>query len=118
MGNSVRVRCPGSASVPPTWKLIVFEATGDPSAVVVSFAVRVTVPPAYPAASGTTSDVSASSFKIVPLPWPSTIVAPVGALRFTKKVSFGSKSTSPLMDTTMFLDVWPVEIMREPLVDV
>ena len=39
--------------------------------------------------------VPTSSFRIVTMPWPRSIVAPTGALRLTKKVSSSSTSVSP-----------------------
>src|SRR6185436_19876846 len=41
-----------------------------------------------------------SSLTIVPMPWPSPIAALVGFDRFTVKVSFGSRTVSPLTTTS------------------
>ena len=48
-----------------------------------------------------------SSSMMVPTPWPSAMVALVGLLRLTKKVSFGSPRRSPLTGTVMVLLVSP-----------
>ena len=44
-----------------------------------------------------------SSSTMVPTPWPSAMVALVGLLRLTTKVSFGSPSRSPLTSTVIVL---------------
>ena len=48
-----------------------------------------------------------SSSTMVPTPWPSAMVALVGLLRLTTKVSFGSARRSPLTSTVMVLLVSP-----------
>src|SRR5690606_9627470 len=62
--------------------------------------------PASPSGIATSSIVTAtlpgggsSSLSIVPTPWLSVIDGPTGAVRFTKNVSSGSKSVSPLTTT-------------------
>ena len=50
---------------------------------------------------------AASSFRMVPNPWLMAIVALVGLLRFTKKVSSLSASVSPLTRTVTVLLVSP-----------
>ncbi len=66
------------------------------------------VVPALPSATATSSIESVgapSSFVIVPVPWLSRIVAFVGTLRLTRRVSFGSAFTSPF---TVTLTGWVV----------
>ena len=48
-----------------------------------------------------------SSFRMVPSPWLSAMVALVGMLRFTKNVSFGSTTVSPRTRTVIVLLVSP-----------
>ena len=88
--------------------------------------VRVTVPVAAPAPpfSATlaglivTVRAGSSSLRMVPWPWLSAIVAPLGPLRFTKNASFGSTSVSPLTETTIVPLVWPAGIVSVPVLEV
>ncbi len=57
----------------------------------------------------------ASSLAIVPTPWPSAIVAPTGADRFTRNVSVGSTAASPTTETAIDLLVWPGLNVRLPV---
>ena len=76
-------------------------------------ALRVTVESVIAlAAPVTTMGAGASSLVMVPRPWPSARTAFVGALRFTKNVSLGSKITSPLMVTETCLLTWPAVKVR------
>ncbi|MBI1916587.1 MAG: hypothetical protein HYS12_17905 [Planctomycetes bacterium] len=43
-------------------------------------------------------EILGSSSRMVPIPWPSAMIALVGALRLTTKVSFGSPRRSPLWE--------------------
>jgi hypothetical protein len=56
--------------------------------------------------------VAASSFLIVPVPWPSAMVAPLALARFTAKVSSASTVASPLMVTGKVTDVRPAAMLR------
>jgi hypothetical protein len=47
-----------------------------------------------------------SSSTMLPMPWPSAMVALAAALRLTKKVSLGSPTRSPLASTVTVLTVW------------
>ncbi|GJE61100.1 hypothetical protein MPOCJGCO_3221 [Methylobacterium trifolii] len=74
--------------------------------------VRVMVKVAVPAASDTVTSLMAivgagSSLVIVPTPWVSVIVALVAPERFTRKLSLGSKTVSPLASTVMVRLVVP-----------
>ena len=55
-----------------------------------------------------------SSFRIIPLPCPSSIVALVGLDKFTKKVSSASLSASPLTFTVTDLEVSPGSKVKVP----
>ena len=55
-----------------------------------------------------------SSSRMVPTPWPSAMVALVGLLRLTTKVSFGSARRSPLTSTVIVPVVWPAGIVSVP----
>ena len=52
--------------------------------------------------------------RMVPIPWPSPIVAFVGLLRLTAKVSVGSPRRSPLTATVNVLLVWPAGMVTSP----
>ncbi len=77
--------------------------------------VRVTVKsklvvPELPSLSATSlmvSAESASSFRIVPRPWLSAMVAFTGLVRLTKSVSSASGVTSPRTVTLTVCVVWP-----------
>ena len=73
--------------------------------VTVKVAARVPVLPSVTVASPML--MRGSSSTMVPTPWPSAMVAFVGVLRLTRKVSFGSPSRSPLTRTVMVLLVSP-----------
>ena len=91
---------PGRTAVP----LAVAESTVTvrPLAVLrltVKVAVTVPVLPSVTVTSLIESVGSGSSSVMVPTPWPSAIVALIGLVRLTKKVSLASSSRSPLTRT-------------------
>ena len=51
--------------------------------------------------------IRGSLSRMVPIPWPSAMVAFVAALRLTAKVSFGSARRSPMTATVNVRLVWP-----------
>jgi hypothetical protein len=57
-----------------------------------------------------------SSLLIVPMPWPSAMVALAGLLRLTKKLSFCSKSVSPFTVTLICFEVSPGLKVTTPFV--
>ena len=59
-------------------------------------------------------EMRGSSSTMVPTPWPSAMVALVGLLRLTTKVSFGSGRRSPLTSTVIVPVVWPAGIVSVP----
>ena len=74
----------------------------------------VTVSPGSPSIIETSSIASfgVSSSVIVPSPCASSIVPPVGLDRLTKKVSSGSRRSSPFTETEMVAPVIPAGIVR------
>ena len=58
--------------------------------------------------------IRGSLSRMVPMPWPSAMVALVAALRLTAKVSFGSPRRSPLTATVIVALVWPAGMVTSP----
>jgi hypothetical protein len=58
--------------------------------------------------------IRGSSSTMVPIPWPSAMIAFVAPLRLTTNVSFGSASRSPLTITVIVPVVWPAGIVNVP----
>ena len=83
--------------------------------VTVKFAFTVPELPSVTVTSSIERDGSPSSSRIVPMPWPSAIVAFVGPERLTKYVSLLSFSRSPLTRTVTVLVVWPAAKVTVPL---
>ena len=78
------------------------------------FTVTLKAPAAVTVAGQVTGAELVSSLVIVPWPWLSARVAPVGAERFTKKVSFPSTVVSPFTATVTVLTVLPGLKVRVP----
>jgi hypothetical protein len=78
--------------------------------------LAITVPklPSVTVTSLTENEGRGSLSLIVPRPCPSAIVAFVGFVRLTKKVSFDSSSRSPLTSTVTCFEVWPAAKVSVP----
>ena len=70
------------------------------------------MPSVTPGASLT--EIRGSSSRMVPMPWPTPMVALTGALRLTAKVSVSSGSRSPVTATATVADVRPAGMVTSP----
>jgi hypothetical protein len=82
----------------------------------VKFALTVPDWPSVTVTSSTESDGKPSSSTIVPVPWPSAIVALTAVARLTTNASFASSVRSPLTVTLTVFVVSPAAKESDPLV--